>query len=55
MNKFFLHIRRDQVNLLIYGPDQPYFKQKQKSNSAKFSLSRFFQFIIFCFLKKNET
>ena len=23
-------IRRDQVNLLDYGPDQLYFKQKQK-------------------------
>ena len=23
-------LRRDQVNLLVYGPDRPYFKQKQK-------------------------
>ena len=26
----FFHIRRDQVNLLVYEPDRPYFKEKQK-------------------------
>ena len=26
-----LVVRRDQVNLLVYGPDRPYFKQKQKN------------------------
>ena len=24
------YIKQDQVNLLVYGPDRPYFKQKQK-------------------------
>ena len=23
-------MRRDHVDLLVYGPDRPYFKQKQK-------------------------
>ena len=23
---------RDQVNLFVYGPNRPYFKQKQKNN-----------------------
>ena len=23
------YIKQDQVNLLVYGPDRPYFKQKQ--------------------------
>ena len=27
---FFFLFRRYQVNLLVYGPDWPYFKQKQK-------------------------
>ena len=26
-----LVVRRDQVNLLVYGPDRPYFKQKLKN------------------------
>ena len=25
-----------QVNLLVYGPNRPYFKQKQKNNIIKF-------------------
>ena len=29
-------VGRDQVNFLVYGPDRPYFKQKQKSNITKF-------------------
>ena len=29
-------IRGDQVNFLVYGPDRPYFKQKQKNNITKF-------------------
>ena len=29
------YLRQGQVNLLVYGPDQPYFKQKQK-NITKF-------------------
>ena len=32
----------DQVKLLVYGPDQPYFKQKQKNNITKFWLTGFF-------------
>ena len=31
-----VYIRRDQVNLLVYRPDRPYFKQKQKNNIKKF-------------------
>ena len=31
-NKFENVLRWDQVNLLVYGPDLPYFKQKQKKN-----------------------
>ena len=30
--------RRDQVHLLVYGPDRPYFKQKQENNITKFWL-----------------
>ena len=30
-----IFLRRDQVNLLVYGPNQPYFEQKQK-NITKF-------------------
>ena len=29
------HLSQGQVNLLVYGPDQSYFKQKQK-NITKF-------------------
>ena len=29
-------IRPDQVNLLVYGPDLLYFKQKRKNNITKF-------------------
>ena len=28
--------RRDQVNLLVYGPDRPYFQQKQKNDFTEF-------------------
>ena len=25
-------LRRDQVNLMVYGPHRPYFKEKQKND-----------------------
>ena len=31
-----LTLRQDQVNLLVYGSDRIYFKQKQKNNITKF-------------------
>ena len=49
MNKFFLHIRRDQVNLLIYGPDRPYFKQVIQRN---FRYLAFFNLLFSAFWKK---
>ena len=39
-----IFLRRDQVNLLVYGPNRPYFGE----------LAFFFVFIIFCFLKKEK-
>ena len=30
------YLRQNKVNLLAYGSDQPYFKQKQKSGITKF-------------------
>ena len=47
-------VRRDQVNLLVYGPDRPYFKQKQKNNISKFWLSGLFLIHYFLLLKKNK-
>ena len=41
-----IYNRRDQVNLLVYGPDQPYLKQKQKN--IKFWPTGFF--LIYYFL-----
>ena len=35
-------LSRDQVNLFVYGPDRPYFKQKQKNNIRKFWPTGFF-------------
>ena len=35
-------LRRDQVHLLVYGPDRPYFKQKQKNDITKFWPTGFF-------------
>ena len=48
--------RQEQANLLVYGPDRPYFKQKQKNDITKFWPTGFFQSTIFCFLriKKKE-
>ena len=42
------YIWRDQVNLLVYGPDRPYSKQKQKNYIAKFWPTGFF--LIYYFL-----
>ena len=39
-----IFLRREQVNLLVYGPNRPYFGE----------LAFFFVFIIFCFLKKEK-
>ena len=36
INMYIFLFRRDQVNLLVYGPDRPYFKQKQKNIITKF-------------------
>ena len=46
---FSLTLKRDQVHLLVYGPDRPYFKQKQKNNITKFSPNDFLKSTIFCF------
>ena len=45
---------RDQVNLLVYGPDRPYFKQKQK-NITKFRPTGFFLIYYFLLFEKKET
>ena len=44
----------DIVNLLVYGPDRPYFKQKKKNNITNCWPTGVFLSIIFCFLKKKE-
>ena len=49
-----LSIRRDQVNLLVNGPDQPYFKQKQKNNIAKFWPTGVFNLLFLIFEKKTK-
>ena len=49
-----LPIRRDQVNLLVNGPNQPYFKQKQKNNIAKFWPTGVFNLLFLIFEKKQE-
>ena len=47
-NKFeWKYLRQNKVNLLVYGPEQPQFKQKQKNNITKFWL-----FSVFCRKKK---
>ena len=35
-------VRRDQVNLSVYGPDRTYFKQKQRNIITKFWPTGFF-------------
>ena len=42
-------LRWDQVNLLVYGPDQPYFKQKKN-----FGQLAFFNLLFSAFWKKKE-
>ena len=37
-----IDLRCDEVNLLVYGPDRPYFKQKQKNTTIKFWSNAFF-------------
>ena len=55
-NLYFI-LRRDQVNLLVYGRNRPYFKQKQKNNITKFWPTGLF--LIYYFLlfekKRNKT
>ena len=47
-------VRRDQVNLLVYGPDRPYFKQKQKNNITKFWPTDFFLVYYFLLFEEKE-
>ena len=50
-------VRLDQVNLLAYGPDRPYFKQKQKKNIfQRFDQLAFLisYFLLFFFRKKKN-
>ena len=52
---FHQFLRQDQVNLLVYGPDRPYFKQKQKKNSiTKFWPTGFFLIYYFLLFEKKE-
>ena len=47
-------VRLDQVNLLAYGPDRPYFKQKQKKNIFQhFDQLAFLIYYFLLFFKKN--
>ena len=41
----YLFIRQDQLILLVYRPDQPYFKQKQINNTTKFWPTVFFNLL----------
>ena len=54
----YLFIRQDQLILLVYRPDQPYFKQKQINNTTKFWPTVFFNLLFsvffFFFFWKNE-
>ena len=48
----------DQINLLVYGPDRPYFKEKQKKNITKFWASTIYliyYILLFEKRKKKET
>ena len=49
--------RRGQVNLLVYRPDRPCFKQKQKNDITKLWPTAFFLNLLlsaFCFLQKKR-
>ena len=55
MNRQITGLRQDQVNLLVYGPDRLYFKQKQKNNLTAFWPAGFFLILFFsAFLKKKK-
>ena len=47
-------IMRNQVNLLVYRPDRPYFKQKQKNNITKFWATGFFLIYYFLLFEFSE-
>ena len=47
-----MYIRRDQDNLLVYGPDRPCSKQKLKIKLQNFDQLNFS--IFFCCLKKKK-
>ena len=49
-------VRRDQVNLLVYWPDRPYFSQKQKSNISYKILANwlFWDLLLSAFFKKKK-
>ena len=47
-------IRRDQNNLLVYGPDQLYFKQKQKNITKFWPTGFFFNLRFSAFLTKKR-
>ena len=51
-----MFLRRDQVNLLVYGPNRPCFKRKQKNNITKIWLTGFFliYFLLSDFRKKKR-
>ena len=51
-NKFWWkYLRQDKVNLLVYRPDRPYFKQKQKNDTAKLLI---FNLLYSAFWRKNK-
>ena len=47
-------IRQDQVNLLVYGPDQLYFTQKQKNITKFWPTGFFFNLRFSAFLTKKR-
>ena len=57
-NKFeWKYLRQSKVNLLVFRPDRPYFKQKQKNNIPKFWPAGFFLIYYFMLFeeKRNKT
>ena len=36
------YLKQNKVNVLVYWPDRPYFKQKQKNNITNFWPTGFF-------------
>ena len=53
-NKIKFNIRRDQVNLLVYRPDWPYFKQKPKIILQNFGQMDFLLIYYFLLFEKNK-